>query len=232
MNPRFAIDGFSAGYAGRAVVHDIDLEVERGEVVCLLGPNGAGKSTTLATVAGLLPSLAGSVRVDGEVIDTRRPERVARGGIALVPEDRSLFPSLTVREHFRLRRGSRNSASKVVGWFPALADLMDRRVGVLSGGEQQMVAVGRALVAEPRVLMIDELSLGLAPIIVRSLFETVRQIASESGCAVLVVEQHVELALGMADRGYVLDRGRVVAEGRATDLAAQSDLLAATYLGG
>jgi len=226
-----AVSGLSAGYGGRAVVHDVDLTISRGEIVCLLGPNGAGKTTTLAAIAGLTKRLAGTVTLDGVAADSR-PHRVARQGLSLVPEDRSLFPSLTVAEHLRLgaTKGGPDEAD-VYGWFPALARLTSRAVGLLSGGEQQMVAVARSLMSAPTVLMVDEMSMGLAPIVVESLLETIRTIAEESGTAVLLVEQHVQMALSVADRGYVLARGVVVASGTAAELAADPELLQRSYLG-
>ena len=225
------VRGLWAGYDGVAVVHGVDLHVDAGEVVALLGPNGAGKTTTLLTVSGLLPVLDGEVEVLGAAPSTRRPQRVARRGVAHVPEDRALFAQLTVQENLRLggRRGA--DVDRVLGWFPALEPLLDRRAGLLSGGEQQMVAVGRALASGPRLLMVDEMSLGLAPVIVERLLPVVRRVADEAGVGVLLVEQHVRMALEVADRAVVLNHGRVVAADAADVLAADRQLLAASYLG-
>ncbi len=234
---RLEVVGLSAGYDGRAVVVGVDLTVGAGEIVCLLGPNGAGKTTTLSAISRLIAILGGEVRLDGEPIPKRASD-VTRAGLAHVPEDRSLFPSLTVAEHLRLG-GPRGAATEkgpgqteqVIEWFPALEPLWGRAVGLLSGGEQQMVAVARALVAQPKVLMIDEMSLGLAPLIVESLLSTLREVVVATGCGVLLVEQHVRTALEVADRGYVLDRGRLVAAASAAELAADPELLTASYLG-
>ena len=232
MTVRLEVLGLAAGYEGRAVVEGIDLRVDDAEVVCLLGPNGAGKTSTLLAIAGVIRRLEGSVLLDGVAMAASTPHRVARAGLALVPEDRSLFPSLTVAEHLRLGRSAGGPTDRdVFGWFPALARLHSRRVGLLSGGEQQMVAVARALMGRPKVVMIDELSLGLAPLVVRSLLDTIRVIATETGCGVLLVEQHVQLALAVADRAYVLSRGRIVTSGTASELEAEPELLRASYLG-
>jgi branched-chain amino acid transport system ATP-binding protein len=212
--------------------------VHAGEVVALLGANGAGKSTTLGAVAGLVDPQAGTIEVvgttSGRSTSARRTRRLARAGLALVPEDRSLFPTLTARQTLRVAAGRGRVAAAVdeaVGWFPPLARVLDRPATLLSGGEQQMLALARALVRRPRVLMIDEMSLGLAPLVVDALLPVVRAAAAEQGAAVLLVEQHVPAALAVADRGYVLRSGRIVAEGDAATLRADPDLLAASYLG-
>ena len=230
-----ALRGLSAGYDAMAVVHDLTMHVGAGEVVALLGPNGAGKTTTLLTISALLPALGGEVEVLGAAVTARtRPHTLARRGVAHVPEDRALFSQLTVRENLAVGRARAHrevALDQVLGFFPALEPLLDRRAGLLSGGEQQMLALARALVRRPRLLLVDEMSLGLAPVIVERLVPVVRRIADELDTGVLLVEQHVAVALQVADRGYVLSRGTVVAEGRAVDLAADHHLLAASYLG-
>jgi len=230
-----ALRHLEAGYGGLAVVRDLSLQVHAGEVVALLGPNGAGKTTTLLTISALLPALGGEIDVLGAAVTRRtRPHRLARRGVAHVPEDRSLFSQLTVRENVAVGRSRRDDVlalDQVLEYFPALSPLLDRRAGLLSGGEQQMLALARALARRPRLLLVDEMSLGLAPVIVERLVPIVRRIADELGTGVLLVEQHVAVALHVSDRGYVLNRGGVVAEGPAATLAADRDLLAASYLG-
>lgn len=229
-----AVRDLVAGYDGVPVLRGVTLDVHAGEVVALLGPNGAGKTTTLLTVSGMLPVLGGSIDVLGKgPPSTRRPDRVARRGVAHVPEERAVFAGLTVRENLRLGGHRREvDLDTVLDFFPALGPLLDRRAGLLSGGEQQMLALGRALAGRPRLLLIDEMSLGLAPIVVERMLPVVRRIADDLGGGVLLVEQHVHLALEVADRAYVLDRGRVVRTGTAEELATDRYALEASYLGG
>jgi len=242
-----SLRGVGAGYERAAVVHDVDLEVAAGEVVALVGPNGAGKTTLLLTISGLLTPLAGEVEVLGDVVTPGRGVRTAtvvrraRRGLAHVPEDRGLFFDLTAAEHLRLaasRRRRRPDApaaptrDEVLEWFPALGRVLDRRAGLLSGGEQQMLALARALLTGPRLLLVDELSLGLAPVVVSTLLPTLAEVARRTGAGVVIVEQHVAMALDVADRGYLLAGGRVLASGPAAELAASPELLAAGYLGG
>ncbi len=233
--PAIEVCSLTAGYRGLPVVRDLDLTVDPGEVVVLLGANGAGKTTSLLTIAGSLPPIAGAVRVLGRLVVGWPAERVARAGLQLVPEDRGVFHQLTVAENLRLarspRRTRRADEGEVLDLFPALQPLLRRRCGLLSGGEQQMLGLAKALLARPRVLLIDELSHGLAPIIVERLLPTVRRIALEREMAVLLVEQHAPAALAVADRGLVLSHGRIVLEGDAAELRARPDLLEASYLG-
>jgi branched-chain amino acid transport system ATP-binding protein len=225
--------GLCAGYGKTVIVKDVDLQVRSGEVVALLGPNGAGKTTTLLTLSSLLPPLGGAVTVLGGGLEPRRrAHRLIRRGLGHVPEDRGLFRKLTVLQHLRLARGHDPAAEeRMFAVFPALERLRDRRVGLLSGGEQQMVALARSLIRRPRVLLLDEMSLGLAPLVVDELLRVVRRLADEDGVGVLLVEQHVQLALETADRGYVLRQGTVVLSGTAAELRADPERLEASYLG-
>jgi branched-chain amino acid transport system ATP-binding protein len=245
----------SAGYRGVPVVRELNLEVRPGEVVALLGPNGAGKTTTLETIAGLNHPISGTVELSGEKVGGTPAYQLAGRGLALVPEGRALFPGLTVREHLRLAGGrggpggrcgpggrdgrggqggqSRRASTRedeLLEILPELRKCLGRKAGLLSGGEQQMLAVGRALVTRPRLLLVDEMSLGLAPVIVERLIPVLRR-AAELGSSVLFVEQHVALALEVADRAYVLTHGRIGLEGPAAELRERRELLAASYLG-
>jgi branched-chain amino acid transport system ATP-binding protein len=229
-----AVRDLSAGYRGVPVVRELNLEVRPGEVVALLGPNGAGKTTTLETIAGLNRPISGTVELSGRNVGGEAAHVLARRSLALVPEGRALFPGLTVREHLRLAGGRGQRARReeeLLEMLPELRKCLGRKAGLLSGGEQQMLAVGRALVMRPRLLLVDEMSLGLAPVIVERLLPILRRAADELGSSVLFVEQHVALALEISDRAYVLTHGRIRLEGPAAELRERRELLAASYLG-
>jgi len=222
-----AARGLTAGYGGTPAIHDVDLEARAGEVVALLGANGAGKTTTLLTLAGEIAPISGTVSFHGDDRKQRLHQR-ARGGLGFLTEERCVFMQLTGWQNLKLGRGRPEQA---LAHFPELEEHLDKRVGLLSGGQQQMLALGRVLASEPKVLLADELSLGLAPMVVERLLAAVRA-AADQGVAVVLVEQHVRQALAIADRVHVLRRGRVVMSGDAEDLRGDADGIAAHYLTG
>jgi branched-chain amino acid transport system ATP-binding protein len=226
--PLLQCRGLAAGYGTVAVVRDLDLDVGPGEVVALIGPNGAGKTTTLLTISGELPTISGDVVFRGAV--TKAPHfRRSRRGMGFVTEERSVFMGLTTEENLRVAGVSRGDATEL---FPELLPLMKRTAGLLSGGEQQMLTLARAVAREPELLLADELSLGLAPLVVKRLLQTVRRVASERGTGILLVEQHVRQALEIADRVYVMQRGRIVMSGTGEEVHGRIDEIEATYLSG
>jgi branched-chain amino acid transport system ATP-binding protein len=228
--------GVTGGYGPVNVLNGIDLEVNEGEVAVVLGANGAGKTTTLRAICGMLSGTTGTISFEGSDITKRSTEAVARTGIAHVPQGRGTFGDLSVEENLRLGAFVRTDPgvdADLDRWFeafPRLAERRDQAAGSMSGGEQQMLAIARALMGRPRLLLLDEPSLGLAPLITRSLFERLGKINEEEGLTMLVVEQNAGLALDIADRGYVLETGTIVAQGTADELAADEDVRKA-YLG-
>ena len=213
MTARLACTGLSGGRGTTTVFRSLDLEVQAGQVLTLLGPNGAGKTTLLLTLAGLLPAHDGTVTIDGTPLRNGRPHTANEAGVVLVPDDRCLFTNLTVEKNLAVA-GHRGGPSPrdLIDTFPALEKRWDVNAGSLSGGEQQMLVMARALIQEPKVLLVDEMSMGLAPLVVEHLFGTVRQIATDHDAAIVLVEQHVNLALEVADRAIVLNRGSIVIE--------------------
>jgi branched-chain amino acid transport system ATP-binding protein len=225
-------DDLSIGYGGLAVGRGVDLAVFPNEILAVLGPNGAGKTTLLLTIGGFLPPLEGSISVGGAPLPPGSARRANQAGVVLVPDSRALFTQLTAVENLKLaERSGGPSVDEMLDLFPALGRRAKVRAGMLSGGEQQMLAVARALVQGPRVLLIDEMSMGLAPVVVEALMPVVRRVADESDAAVVLVEQHVRLALEVADHAVVMVHGDVTLIGPADDLAADPSALEAAYLG-
>jgi branched-chain amino acid transport system ATP-binding protein len=227
----FVLDEIGAGYGRVQVLRNVSLTVDVGEIVALIGPNGAGKSTLLRAATGMIPTMAGRIGLRGRNLTGASIEAIARSGIAHVPEGRRLFPGLTVRDNLRLGgwRVRNTDLSTVVSLFPRLGERLDQIAGSLSGGEQQMCAVGRALMGRPEFLLIDELSLGLAPVVVDEILERLSDIAG-TGCGILLVEQDAGAALDVATRAYVLENGSVSLSGHAKVLADDNRVRAA-YLG-
>jgi branched-chain amino acid transport system ATP-binding protein len=237
MTALLRLAGVAAGYGDLVAVHDVALEVQAGEVVALIGANGAGKTTTLRAIAGLLPLRGGEIVLDGEPLGAMGPAAIVARGIAHVPEGRQLFPTMTVLENVELGARSaeaRARRAETLGWvlelFPRLGERRRQLAGTLSGGEQQMCAIARGLMARPRLLLLDEPSLGLAPLAARAIFETLARI-NRDGTTILLVEQSVAGALRLCHRGYVLENGRIALHGTRAELTANPHVRAA-YLGG
>ena len=227
-----AVTDLTVQYGGLRALSGVSLTVPEGTVVALLGANGAGKTTLLRAVSGLVRPAAGAIHFGGARIDGRRASHIARTGLVHVPEGRGIFPSLSVRANLRMAAqgvSAEERTETAVTRFPALGSRLDQLAGTLSGGEQQMLALARALCVRPRLLLLDEISMGLAPLIVAKLFEEVRAMA-RAGATILLVEQYVNTALEMADYAYVLDKGRLVDVGEPADL--QADGVVSSYLGG
>jgi branched-chain amino acid transport system ATP-binding protein len=227
------VSGLAAGYLGENVVDGVDVEVGAGQAVAIIGSNGAGKTTLFRALCGLLPVAAGRVRFDGRDVTGQPTHRVARAGLAYVPAERHLFPGMSVRENLLLgaypKRPQAATEQLVFDLFPRLKERRGQPAGSLSGGEQQMLAVGRALMSRPRLLMLDEPSTGLAPKLARSAYEALRSL-KQTGVTLLVAEQQVPLALSLADRGYVLENGRIRLQGAAAELERNPEVRRA-YLG-
>ncbi|NIA69933.1 ABC transporter ATP-binding protein [Pelagibius litoralis] len=229
------ISSLRAGYGALEVLRGIDLSISAGEIVAVLGSNGAGKTTLNANISGLYRLFGGSIRFEGEEISKHTPERIVAAGVIHVPEGRRVFPNLTVRENLELgayrRARARRSANldRVVATFPRLSERFDQKAGTLSGGEQQMLAIGRGLMAEPRLLILDEPSLGLSPLLVEEMFELIRRL-NDDGLSVLLVEQNVVQSLEIADRAYVLENGAIAMQGAAEALI-EDEGLRRSYLG-
>ncbi|MGY4480282.1 ABC transporter ATP-binding protein [Bradyrhizobium sp. USDA 3364] len=232
--PHLRVAGLNVGYGRATVIECLDLDVKPSELVTVLGANGAGKTTLLNGIMGLCPPRAGSVSLDGVELAGLRPEQLVGHGVVLVPERRELFGNLSVEVNLRLggyRSGApAKSLDRIYGLFPILAERRRQKAVTLSGGEQQMLAVGRALMSEPRLLMLDEPSIGLAPLIVQEILRVIGQLKSE-GLTIILVEQNARLALSVADRGYVIEVGRIVLQGSSAELSADPRLSQA-YLGG
>jgi len=231
------LDQVSVARGGRPVVRGVTIEIPAGEVTALLGPNGAGKSSLVLAVGGVLRFTEGKVALDDVVLSGKRPERIRIAGVAIVPEGRRLLPDLTVEDNLGVacyalsREEAREGRAHALELFPELEKRMDTMARLLSGGEQQMLVLAQALVSKPRFILIDELSLGLAPVVVQRLIPTVRRVA-ESGVGVLLIEQFATVALGLANRVYVMERGRIQFSGLASELKERPDLLQTAYLPG
>jgi branched-chain amino acid transport system ATP-binding protein len=229
--------GLTVARGGRPVVQDVTLEIPPGEVTALLGPNGAGKSSLVLAVAGVLKPQSGSLTMDGRELAGRRPEMIRRAGVAVVPEGRRLLSELSVQDNLQVatyalsREQAKAGRATALELFPELEKRLDTPARALSGGEQQMLVLAQALVSGPRFLLIDELSLGLAPVIVKRLIPTIRTVA-ESGVGVLLIEQFATVALGLANRAHVMDRGRIRFSGTASELRSRPELLQSSYLPG
>ncbi|WP_174188001.1 ABC transporter ATP-binding protein [Nocardia barduliensis] len=237
MSEFLVIDDLYAGYGAAQILHGVSLSVGRGDVCAILGPNGAGKTTLLRTLSGMVRARAGSVRLDGVVLGRRNPESVARLGVAHVPQGRGTFAPLSVADNLRLgaftrRDGAavRADLARVFDYFPILKDKLHQQAGGLSGGQQQMLALGRALMMRPRLLLLDEPSLGLSPLVTQELFGIIATINKEENTTVVVVEQNAHLALAIADRAHVLETGRVVLSGTPAQINADEQI-ARSYLG-
>jgi len=235
--PLLELRDVDTNYGAVEVLRNVSISINEGEIVCLLGPNAAGKSTTLKTILGLVAPVKGSIHLDGKRIDGRRTQEIVARGVTMVPEGRRLFAQMTVKENLEIgaelrtdKEGIQKDLERVVELFPRLKERYSQKAGSLSGGEQQMCAMGRALMANPKVLLMDEPSMGLAPILVEQVFDIIKEINSQ-GTTIFLVEQNASMALEIANRGYVLQTGEVVLSDTAENLL-QSEEVKEAYLGG
>lgn len=231
------LDNIHSGYGNKLAIKNVSLEINEGEIITLIGANGAGKSTTLMTICGVVPCRSGNITFQGREIQMMEPDRIVRLGICQVPEGRHIFPQLTVKENLDMgaflrkdKEGIKKDMEYVYSLFPILAERRNQDGGNLSGGEQQMLAMSRALMARPQVLLLDEPSMGLAPLVIRQIFEIIKQINKESNTTIFLVEQNANQALHIADRGYVMETGEITLTGSAQELLANQDIQKA-YLG-
>ncbi len=238
VRPILVVNNLETWYGPVNAIKGINLTVQPGDITAVLGANGAGKTTLLNTIAGVIDPSKGSVEFDGHAIQGNEADQVARSGLVLVPEGRQIFPFLTVRENLTMGTFARRDASgiqsdldRVFSWFPRLKERHDQHGGLLSGGEQQMLAIGRALMAKPTVLLLDEPSLGLSPLLTQEIFKIIQKINGELGMTILVVEQNASIALATANQGYIMELGRIVAAGTTKELTAKDDVKE-FYLGG
>lgn len=232
-----SLEKVQSGYGNKLAIKDVSLEIGKGEIITLIGANGAGKSTTLMTICGVVPCRSGRILFEGREIQTTPPEEIVKMGICQVPEGRHIFPQLTVKENLDMGAFLRKDKAEVkrdieyvFSLFPILAERRHQDGGNLSGGEQQMLAMSRALMARPKVLLLDEPSMGLAPLVIRQIFEIIKQINQENQTTIFLVEQNANQALHIADRGYVMENGMISLTGKASDLLENKDIQKA-YLG-
>ncbi len=231
------LQNVQAGYGNILAIKDVSLEINEGEIIILIGANGAGKSTTLMTICGVVSSRAGKISFLGEEIQDKEPDEIVRMGICQVPEGRHIFPLLTVKENLDMGAFLRSDHQEikkdieyVFDLFPILAERKNQDGGTLSGGEQQMLAMSRALMARPKLMLLDEPSMGLAPLVIKQVFEIIKKINKESGTTIFLVEQNANQALHIADRGYVMENGKITIAGRADELLGNTEIQKA-YLG-
>ena len=231
------LENVQSGYGNKLAIKNVSLEIQEGEIITLIGANGAGKSTTLMTICGVVTCRSGNITFNGKAIQGRAPEEIVKMGICQVPEGRHIFPELSVKENLDMgaflrkdREGIKKDLEYVFDLFPILAERRNQDGGNLSGGEQQMLAMSRALMARPQLLLLDEPSMGLAPLVIKQIFEIIKQINKENNTTIFLVEQNANQALNIADRGYVMENGTITLTGGAQELLANKDIQKA-YLG-